>query len=262
MRSVAGDVEGNRNAVAFLCEQFASMGFRVEVAGATVLEQPVVVAHRPASGGNRRLLIYGHYDVVSADDGNLWQSDDPWVPEIIGKRVYARGIADNKGPLLMRLLAIERLVANNEDLPEILWLVHGSEEAETPCPKTQTIFAERLSAYPADLYMEETGFNDITNDEPILLLWKPSGQPVSTTEANNLQALANCDRIQQRPLNKINRGRDCPFLNALPNDAIYIGFGPNDRQHRIHNNDESLDLSRLLRHHLNFMQFVRDYGGA
>jgi len=259
LRSVVGDKDGNRDAVEFLSGQLVAIGFEVTVDGQTEVEQPVIVAHRPETGGRGRLLLYGHYDVVPVGDGDTWQTDDPFIPELIGERVFARGIADNKGPLFARLLAVRDLVARGDALPEILWMIHGSEEAGTPCETTRQIFEDRMADYRADLYLEETGFNDIETGDAILFLWSPSGRSVPPDDANRLQTLAQCDRIERRPLNKFNGGRDCPFLNALPEDALYLGFGPNDRQHRIHQNDESLDLERLQRHYAVFKGFIRGY---
>lgn len=259
MRSVVGDSEGNQRAVEFLCNRLEGMGFGVSVAGRNELEQPVIVARRAADdgAGMQRILIYGHYDVVPADNRDTWQSANPYVPEIIGGRIYARGIADNKGVLLTRLLAVKDLIARRELLPEILWLIHGSEESDSPCALTRQIFTEQLAAYRADLHLEETGFNDLITDEAIMLLWRRSGEPVREAYANHLLVLTGCDRVEDRPLNKINGGQDCPFLNALPDDAIYLGFGPNDRKHRIHASDESLDLSRLRRHYVSFRDFIQ-----
>jgi len=259
MHSVAGDAEGNRGAIAFLQRRLTAIGFDIEVAGAGKIEQPVIMAHRAASGGTGKLLIYGHYDVVPADDYDAWQSKDPFVPEIIAGRIYARGIADNKGTLMTRILALRKLVENGANLPEIFWLIHGSEEATSPCAVTRKIFAQQLGSYRADLYLEETGFNDIASGESILLLWQPSNDPVASSEAEKLLKLTRCDRVEQRHLNKLNGGQDCPFLQALPADATYVGFGPNDRYHRIHAHDESLDLCRLCEHYLKFKNFIRDY---
>lgn len=48
-------------------------------------------------GGKRRkrVLCYGHYDVVSADDSDQWMND-PF--EMCGKNgyIYGRGVSDNK----------------------------------------------------------------------------------------------------------------------------------------------------------------------
>lgn len=262
MRSVAGDAEGNRDAVACLRRKLTAIGFDVSVAGADEIEQPVIMAHRAASGGTGKLLIYGHYDVVPAGDYDVWQSKDPFVPEIMAGRIYARGIADNKGTLLIRILALSELVEDGAELPEICWLIHGSEEAPSPCAVTRKIIAQQLGTYRADLYLEETGFNDIANGESILLLWRPSSNPVASSEAKKLLKLTGCDRVEQRHLNKANGGQDCPFLQALPADATYVGFGPNDRHHRIHTNDESLDLFRLSEHYLKFKNFIRDYAST
>ena len=51
------------------------------------------------------VIIMGHYDVQPADPFDLWSSP-PFEPEIRGNRIYARGAADNKGPLLILISAV------------------------------------------------------------------------------------------------------------------------------------------------------------
>lgn len=78
------------------------------------------------------LLIYNHYDVQPAGDEKLWESK-PFEPEVRDGHIYARGVADNKGNLLMRLQAIRYYLENYGDLPiRIIYLVEGEEEIGSP----------------------------------------------------------------------------------------------------------------------------------
>jgi acetylornithine deacetylase/succinyl-diaminopimelate desuccinylase-like protein len=72
------------------------------------------------------VLVYGHYDVQPPDPLELWASD-PFVAEVRGEWLYARGVADDKGQLWMQLRAIESLVAKGE-LPVSLRIVCDGEE--------------------------------------------------------------------------------------------------------------------------------------
>lgn len=56
------------------------------------------------------LLIYGHYDVQPTDPHEQWHSPPfaPEIREVNGElRIYARGVSDDKGPMLIPLLVAE-----------------------------------------------------------------------------------------------------------------------------------------------------------
>lgn len=69
---------------------------------------PYVYAEGPQVSGRPTLLIYGHYDVQPAHRADGWASD-PFVPELRGTRIYARGAMDQKMNLLLPIVAAERL---------------------------------------------------------------------------------------------------------------------------------------------------------
>ena len=48
------------------------------------------------------ILVYGHYDVQPPDPLDKWRSP-PFEPEIRDDRLYARGVSDDKGPLIVAL---------------------------------------------------------------------------------------------------------------------------------------------------------------
>ena len=78
------------------------------------------------------LLIYGHYDVQPADPLNLWKTP-AFEPTIIGNRIYGRGAADNKGPLLTNIAAVAQALEENPKLPlRITFLIEGEEEMGSP----------------------------------------------------------------------------------------------------------------------------------
>ena len=74
---------------------------------------------RAAAGGRRAeasrdpdnaptVLCYGHFDVQPPGPAELWESA-PFEPEIRNEYVYARGAADDKGPLYALLCAARAL---------------------------------------------------------------------------------------------------------------------------------------------------------
>ena len=67
---------------------------------------PMVVARWLEAKGAPTVLLYGHYDVQPPDPLDLWISP-PFEPTIRDGRIFARGVADNKGQHLAQILAIE-----------------------------------------------------------------------------------------------------------------------------------------------------------
>ena len=78
--------------------------------------------------GERTLLIYNHYDVQPPDPLEEWESP-PFELTIREGKLYARGVADNKGNLMARVQAIEAYRAVFGELPlRIKFVVEGEEE--------------------------------------------------------------------------------------------------------------------------------------
>jgi len=87
---------------------------------------PVVYAE--IGSGPRTLMIYDHYDVQPAEPLDLWESG-PWEAAIRDGKVFARGVADNKGNLVNRIQAVEAYLATIGPLPlRIKFVVEGEEE--------------------------------------------------------------------------------------------------------------------------------------
>src|ERR1700752_1298498 len=73
------------------------------------------------------VLIYGHYDVQSAEPLEDWKSE-PFEPIIRDENLYARGASDMKGQTLAAVNAVEAVV-KTENLPiNIKFLMEGEEE--------------------------------------------------------------------------------------------------------------------------------------
>ena len=76
-------------------------------------------------------LIYGHYDVQPVDPVNLWVSG-PFSPDVRGDYIFARGITDMKGQMLVALDAFESISASGNLPINFKFLFEGEEEIGSP----------------------------------------------------------------------------------------------------------------------------------
>jgi acetylornithine deacetylase/succinyl-diaminopimelate desuccinylase-like protein len=135
--------DGMKGAQQFVSELLSSLGFSVDVVKTEL--HPIIFAQRGGDPSWPHVLIYGHYDVQPADPLNLWQTP-AFEPTIIGNRIYGRGAADNKGPLLTNIAAIAQALEEDPKLPlRITFLVEGEEEMGSPSfPKFLERYADKL----------------------------------------------------------------------------------------------------------------------
>lgn len=93
---------------------------------------PVVYGEYPAGPDLPTILIYGHFDVQPVDPVELWSSP-PFAPEVRDGRVYARGACDDKGNMLIPILAVEALLRTEGRLPlNVKFVLEGQEEIGSP----------------------------------------------------------------------------------------------------------------------------------
>jgi len=92
---------------------------------------PVVYGEANPDQGKPTVLVYGHYDVVSAGPSRCWKTD-PFKPELRQGRIYARGASDDKGQFFMHLKAMEMLLAEKKLNTNIKFLIEGEEESGSP----------------------------------------------------------------------------------------------------------------------------------
>ncbi len=76
-------------------------------------------------------LIYGHFDVQPAEPLELWQSD-PFIPQVRGENLYARGTTDMKGQIMATLDAIEAIVQTCGLPINFKFIFEGEEEIGSP----------------------------------------------------------------------------------------------------------------------------------
>lgn len=147
--------EGMVGAKEFVTDLLGSIGFEVEVVKTDL--HPVILASRGGDPSWPHVIIYGHYDVQPADPLEFW--DTPaFEPEIRDGRIYGRGTADNKGPLMTHIAAVGHLLEKEPDLPlRITFMLEGEEEMGSPSfPKFLAEHKDRLAE--ADLvFLSDTG---------------------------------------------------------------------------------------------------------
>ena len=88
----------------------------------------VVYAEWLGAPGAPTALIYGHYDVQPEDPVEQWQSP-PFQPTLRDGRLYARGVSDDKGPMLIPIKVAEAFFAAQGRLPiNVKFMIEGEEE--------------------------------------------------------------------------------------------------------------------------------------
>jgi acetylornithine deacetylase/succinyl-diaminopimelate desuccinylase-like protein len=89
---------------------------------------PVVTCDWLHAAGAPTILIYGHYDVQPPDPLDKWKSP-PFKPEVRDNRLYARGVSDDKGPMLIPLKTAEAFLKTRGNLPiNVKLVIEGEEE--------------------------------------------------------------------------------------------------------------------------------------
>ena len=136
--------EGMLGARKFVTGLLKQLGFSVEVVETEL--HPIWLAERIGDPDWPHIVIYGHYDVQPADPFGLW-TDDPFDPIERDDRLYGRGAADNKGPTIVHMAALSRVLAANPELPlNITYVIEGEEEIGSPSmSKFFDQYAARLS---------------------------------------------------------------------------------------------------------------------
>ncbi len=140
-------------AAAWLVDELKSVGFEAstrETAG-----HPMVVGHAKSSRRDApHVLFYGHYDVQPADPLELWETE-PFAPRMAdaptGKRIVARGAADDKGQLMTFVEACRGFMQAG-GLPCHVTLLFEGEE-ETGSPSLPAFLAANKDELRADLML-------------------------------------------------------------------------------------------------------------
>src|SRR5215475_5625458 len=124
--SISAEGEALEETAELVQELLAGAGFETQqlrVEGAA----PAVYGEQ-SGRSDFTLLLYNHYDVQPVDPAELWDSP-PFEPALRDGKLFARGTADNKGELAVRLAVIRALRDDDGGLPVgVRWIVEGEEE--------------------------------------------------------------------------------------------------------------------------------------
>lgn len=126
-------LEDSRRCSQFLTNLLVNLGATVTKLLPVPNSNPVVYSCFSSNSPDRpkqakRILWYGHYDVVDATaDSNSW-STDPFCLTARDGNLYARGVSDNKGPILAAIYAVSELFHNKELSCDVVFIIEGEEE--------------------------------------------------------------------------------------------------------------------------------------
>ena len=116
---------------------------------------PVVYAEWLGAPGRPTVLVYGHYDVQPPDPLEKWQSP-PFSPSLRDGRLYARGVSDDKGPMLIPIAVMEAFFSAAGALPvNVKCMFEGEEEIGSP--SLDAFIATHTELLAADVVLSADG---------------------------------------------------------------------------------------------------------
>ena len=128
--SISAQNIGIREVAELLSGHLRALGMAVEAIDTP--GHPMIFGQLGNDPARPTILLYGHYDVQPPEPLEDWISP-PFEPTIRDGRIYARGVADNKGQHFAQLLAIESLLAVTGGVPcNVKILLEGEEEVGSP----------------------------------------------------------------------------------------------------------------------------------
>lgn len=147
----AGDIERAAQWVARALAAAGPFDVRTIATGGN----PVVYGEWLGAPGKLTILVYGHYDVQPPDPLDKWESA-PWSPTVRNGRLYARGVSDDKGPMLIPIKVAESFMAVTGALPvNVKFMFEGEEEIGSP--SLERFIADHRELLTADVVVSADG---------------------------------------------------------------------------------------------------------
>lgn len=127
---------------------------------------PVVYGDWLHAPGKPTVMIYGHFDTQPVDPLHLW-NNPPFEPAVRDGRIYARGASDDKGNMLVPILAVEALLRTEQVLPiNVKFFLEGQEEIGSP--HLPSLIEAQRDLLACDLIISADG-GQYSEDQPSLL---------------------------------------------------------------------------------------------
>ena len=126
---------------------------------------PVVYGQWLHASGKPTIMIYGHFDTQPVDPLELW-THPPFEPVVKDDRIYARGASDDKGNMLIPILAAEAMLKTLGSLPvNVKFFFEGQEEIGSP--QMPDFIASRRDLLACDMVLSADG-GQWEEDQPAL----------------------------------------------------------------------------------------------
>jgi len=136
---------------------------------------PIITADWLGAPGKPTILVYGHYDVQPPDPLEKWKSP-PFEPSVRDNRLYARGVSDDKGPMLIPLVVAEAFMRTDGKLPvNVRFIIEGEEEKGSV--NLGPFVKEHAAQLAADFLLSADG-----------AMWRPD-EPSITVASRGIAAL-------------------------------------------------------------------------
>lgn len=147
----AGDVQA---AARWVAARLSAAG-PLAVQTITTPGNPVVYGEWLGAPGKPTVLVYGHYDVQPPDPLDQWVSP-PFTPTIRDGKLYARGVSDDKGPMLIPIAVANAFFTETDSLPlNVKFMFEGEEEIGSP--SLEGFIARHRELLAADVVISADG---------------------------------------------------------------------------------------------------------
>ncbi|GAA2954778.1 acetylornithine deacetylase succinyl-diaminopimelate desuccinylase-like protein [Ligilactobacillus murinus DSM 20452 = NBRC 14221] len=126
IKTIAAQDSGIKQTSDWLVDTFKALGATKTKTWTEHGGNPVIFAEFDA-GKEKTVLFYNHYDTQPAEPLERWTSD-PFEPVIREDKLFARGVSDDKGELIARLIVVKYFLQKGELPVNVKFIVEGEEE--------------------------------------------------------------------------------------------------------------------------------------